>query len=131
MQPKLTAQTRHRTVLLVLLIGAVILIGALSTVWLQQQMTRSAESGRELEAKLAETVRKIRTLDERIATLHQPVTLQSRINGKLRPSMENQVVWVRERALPGERAYAVSEPYEVSMDLAFIDLDPPRGPDIP
>jgi hypothetical protein len=44
----------------------------------------------------------------------------------LRPSLENQVVWVRERQLPDGRAYAVAAPYEVSIDLAMLGSNSPR-----
>jgi len=44
----------------------------------------------------------------------------------LRPSVENQVVFVQERQLATGRSYAVSQPYEVSMDLALLDLNASR-----
>jgi len=52
--------------------------------------------------------------------------LQGKVAGTLRPSLENQVVWVRENDLPSGRVYAVSQPYEASMDLAFLDLSTTR-----
>ena len=45
------------------------------------------------------------------------------VAGSLRPSLERQVVWVREYEVNTGRTYAESAPYEVSMDLAFIELD--------
>ncbi|NBB78091.1 MAG: hypothetical protein GVY36_01380 [Verrucomicrobia bacterium] len=106
---------------LILAMVAVTVVSAFSIVWMQQQITRTAESSQKLEAQLSETLRKLRFLDERIATQHQPVVLQGKVAGKLRPSMENQVVWVEERQLPSGRSYAVSQPYEVSTDLALLD----------
>ena len=71
-------------------------------------------------------IRRINFIDQRIATLHQPVVLQGKVAGRLRPSMENQIVWVREQELPAGRAYAVANPYEVSIDLAMLDANSPR-----
>ncbi|MFO8026243.1 MAG: hypothetical protein R6U56_01090 [Opitutales bacterium] len=95
-------------------------------VWTQQQISRTAQNAKETEADLAEIVRKISFLDQRIATLHQPVVLQGKVAGSLRPSMENQIVWVREREMGDGRAYAVSAPYEASIDLAMLDSNSPR-----
>jgi hypothetical protein len=60
--------------------------------------------------------------------MHQPVVLQGKVAGVLRPSMDNQIVWVREREQPTGRAYAVSAPYETSIDLAMLNAntDSPR-----
>ncbi|MEM8867909.1 MAG: hypothetical protein AAGC73_06545 [Verrucomicrobiota bacterium] len=96
---------------------------AFMIVWTQQQITRSAQRSQSLESDMAETVRKLRYLDERIAAIHQPVVLQGKVAGTLRPSVERQVVWVQERKLPEGRAYAVSDPYEATIDLAFVDLE--------
>jgi len=109
----------------VLLVFAMIFVtaaSALSTVWLQQQISRTAERSRQVEDELAEVVRKLNFLDERIATIHQPVVLQGKVAGVLRPSAENQVVWVREQPVDSGRAYAASAPYETTLDLAFVDL---------
>lgn len=99
---------------------------AFGVVWMQQQISRTARSSQTLESDLAEMTRKLRYLDERIASFHQPVVLQGKVSAVLRPSMENQVVWVREEALPTGRAYAVTQPYEASMNLALADIQPAR-----
>jgi hypothetical protein len=118
---QLSSRNRRHTVALILAMVAITVISAFSIVWMQQQISRTAESSQKLESQLAETLRKLRFLDERIATYHQPVVLQGKVAGVLRPSLENQVVWVEERQLPSGRSYAVSQPYEVSTDLALLD----------
>ncbi|PXA05246.1 hypothetical protein DDZ13_04615 [Coraliomargarita sinensis] len=123
---KLSPKTRSRSVALILLMAVITIGSAFAIVWTQQQISRTAQSTKEIEADLAEMVRKISFLDERIATLHQPVVLQGKVAGTLRPSMENQVVWVREREMPNGRAYAVSAPYEASIDLAMLNANSPR-----
>jgi hypothetical protein len=123
---QLTPKTRRRTVALILAMVAVTVISAFSIVWMQQQISRTAERSQKLESQLAETLRKLRFLDERIASYHQPAVLQGKVAGVLRPSMENQVVWVEERQLPSGRSYAVSQPYEVSSDLALLDTSSAR-----
>lgn len=105
---------------------AVTVGSAFAIVWMQQQISRTAQNTKALESDLAEMVRKIDYLDERIATIHQPVVLQGKVAGSLRPSLENQVVWVREREMPDGRAYAVAQPYEVSLDLAMLEMDRSR-----
>jgi hypothetical protein len=123
---KLSPQTRSRSVALVLLMAAITVCSAFAIVWTQQQISRTAQNTKQIEADLAEMVRKIGFLDQRIATLHQPVVLQGKVAGVLRPSMEDQVVWVREREMPTGRAYAVSAPYETTIDLAMLNANSPR-----
>jgi hypothetical protein len=123
---KLSPKTRSRCIALVLLMAAVTVCSAFAIVWTQQQINRTAQRSKQIEADLAEMVRKIGFLDQRIATLHQPVVLQGKVAGTLRPSMENQVVWVREREMPTGRAYAVSAPYETTIDLAMLNANSPR-----
>jgi hypothetical protein len=121
--------TRHarRYVLMLILATATLTAGsAFVMVWMQQQISRTAQNSKQLEAQLAEQTRKLRFLDERIASYHQPVVLQSRMAGVLRPSIENQVVFVEEQVLPEGRSYAIAQPYEVTTDLALLDLDVSR-----
>ena len=123
---KMSSQTRKRVVVLILAMIAITVGSAFAIVWMQQQISRTAQNSKQLESQLAETVRKLRYLDERIAGYHQPVVLQGKVAGVLRPSVEDQVVWVEERQLASGRTYAVSQPYEVSMDLALLDLESSR-----
>jgi len=118
---KLSSKTRSQSISLLFAIAAVIVGSAFATVWTQQQITRTAEETKRIEANLAELVRRIGFVDERIAALHQPVVLQGKVSGVLRPSVENQVVWVRESDSPAGRAYAVVSPYRTSTDLAMIE----------
>lgn len=123
---KLSPKTRSQGIALVFAIAVVIVGSAFSTVWTQQQITRTAQATKQVEADLAEIVRRISFLDERIAAQHQPVVLQGKVAGTLRPSMENQIVWVRESELPNGRAYAVVSPYQTSIDLAMIEANSQR-----
>ena len=123
---KVSQKARGRFFFFIIVMIAVTVGSGFAIVWMQQQISRTAKRSQEVEAQLAETVRKLRYLDERIATMHQPVVLQGKVAGTLRPSLDNQIVWVRESNAPSGRAYAVSEPYEASMDLAFLDLNTQR-----
>lgn len=120
---QISSKTRRQMIALIFTMVAVTVVSAFSIVWMQQQIARSAESSQTFESQLAETLRKLRFVDERIATQHQPIVLQGKVTGVLRPSLENQVVWVDERQLPSGRSYAVSQPYEVSTDLALLDTN--------
>ena len=121
-----THRTRKNVISLILAMVTVTFSCAFAIVWIQQQISRTALSSKHFESRLAETSRKLRYLDERIAGFHQPVVLQGKVAGTLRPSVEDQVVFVEERQLATGRAYAVSQPYEVSMDLALLDIDRSR-----
>ena len=123
---QLSRRAHKYVILLILVMVTVILSSAFSIVWMQQQISRTAQSSKHFESQLAETSRKLRFLDERIAGYHQPVVLQGKVAGILRPSVEDQVVFVEERQQANGRAYAVSQPYEVSMDLALLDIDRSR-----
>lgn len=123
---KLSPTVRKQVTALIFAMVAVTVSSAFAIVWMQQQISRTAQNSKELESQLADTSRKLRYLDERVAGYHQPVVLQGKVAGILRPSMEDQVVFVEERQLATGRSYAVSQPYEVSMDLALLDLDTSR-----
>lgn len=122
----ISQKARGRFLFFVITMIAVTVSSGFAIVWMQQQISRTAKRSQEVESQLAETVRKLRYLDERIATMHQPVALQGKVSGTLRLSLDNQIVWVRESNAPTGRAYALSEPYEASMDLAFLDLNSQR-----
>lgn len=123
---QMTQKTRQRMIGLVLLMVAVSAGSAFAIVWMQQQISQTAQGSQRLESQLAETLRRLQFLDERIASYHQPVVLQGRVAGVLRPSMDNQVVWVEERQLASGRSYAVNQPYEVATDLARLDANRAR-----
>lgn len=119
----LSQKARSRSLFFVIAMIAITVGSGFAIVWMQQQISRTAKRSQQVESQLAETVRKLRYLDERIATMHQPVVLQGKVADTLRPSLDNQIVWVRESNAPSGRAYAISEAYEASMDLAFLDLN--------
>ncbi|CAA6678774.1 MULTISPECIES: hypothetical protein [unclassified Lentimonas] len=119
-------KARSRILFFVIAMIVVTVCSGFAIVWMQQQISRTAKRSQKVEVQLAETVRKLRYLDERIATMHQPVVLQGKVSGTLRPSLDTQIVWVRESNVSTGRSYAVAEPYETSMDLAFLDLNTKR-----
>lgn len=123
---KLSPQLRRYCFAVIVLIGSVTVGTGFAIVWMQQQISRTADQTKRFEYELSEMVRKIDFLDERIASIHQPVVLQGKVAGSLRPSLENQVVWVQEREMPTGRVYAVAEPFEVSLDLAMLSVEPAR-----
>ena len=123
---QISYRARKHVILLILVMVTVVVGSAFGIVWLQQQISRTAQSSKRFESQLAETSRKLRFLDERIAVYHQPVVLQGKVAGVLRPSVEDQVVFVEERQLATGRTYAVSQSYESSIDLALLDVDRSR-----
>ena len=122
----ISQKARGRILFFVIAMIAVTVGSGFAIVWMQQQISRTAKRSQEVEEQLAKTVRKLRVLDGHIARMHQPVVLQGKVAGTLRPSLDKQIVWVRESNVSTGRSYAVTEPYETSMDLAFLDLNTKR-----
>ena len=117
----LSVKTRSYILSLIIAMIVVTVFSGFAIVWMQQQISRTAQSGKEIEFELAEIDRSLSYVDERIATLHQPIVLQSKVADRLRPSLENQIVWVRERTARNKRMYATILPYSTSSGLAFLD----------
>ena len=120
---KISVTTRKQIIPLILMMVVTTVSSAFYIVWVQQQISRTAQSSKQFEALLAESTRKLRYLDEQIASNHQPVVLQGKVAGILRPSVKKQVVFVRERELATGRSYAISQPYEDSKGLAVLDFN--------
>ncbi len=123
---KFSNQTRRRFLLLMTFTIGITASCAFALVWMQEQINRTARSSVVMENNLAEMVDKLRYLDEKISKFHQPVVLQGKVAGRLRPASERQIAWVSERDAPTGRAYAHAEPYQVSTGLAFMDLNSQR-----
>jgi predicted Holliday junction resolvase-like endonuclease len=106
-------------------LSAVILITVMSAfviVWLQQQISRTAQTTKSVESELSETLRKVAHLDALIATRHQPAFLQGQVMGKLRPARDEQIVWVNGHRQVDGWAYSHYKPYRSSGDLAQASL---------
>lgn len=100
-------------------------VGAFSIVWMQQQINQAAVSCQRAEREMEETLRRLRHLDERIASVLQPIALQAKVAGRLRPSMENQIVWVKKATPVESTAYAstrFSQSYQASLNFNLSDL---------
>jgi hypothetical protein len=97
----------RRTCLAILLsVGVLTVLCAFGIVWMQQEISRTASHAARLESQLAKQVDKLRYLDERISRIHQPIVLQGKVFGRLRPAQDLQVVWVAEREGIEGRIYA-------------------------
>ena len=116
---------RSSFLILICSIISVVAVGAFSLVWLQQEINQTARSSLILDNQLADTVGKIRYLDEKISKFHQPVVLQGKVATSLRPSKENQVVWISERGSSRGHIYAHATPYRGANNLAYFNLKSP------
>lgn len=127
---KLSSSTRLRLLAVVITMIACSVGGAFSIVWMQQQINRTAVGCQRIEREMEVVLRKLRFLDERIASFLQPVALQAKVAGRLRPADDNQIVWARTEPLQDNGAFtrstAASLPAEVSMNLSFVDLQSGR-----
>ena len=119
-----TLSTKIRSYILMLITAmiAVTVVSGFAIVWMQQQISRTAQKSQETESHLAEIVRKLGYLDEQIAAIHQPTMLQAKVAATLRPSTENQIVWVQEDKSRAGRRYATLQPYSNAGEIAFINL---------
>jgi hypothetical protein len=97
---------RHTGVMVLACVGLLTVACAFGIVWMQQEISRTAGDAARLESELAKKVDKLRYLDEKISRFHQPVVLQGKVSGKLRPAQDLQVVWVAERNSANGRVYA-------------------------
>ena len=120
---KLSDKAKKRVWALIFATLAVACLTGLTLVWMQQQIGRVAERARELERELEEVDRRLGRVDERIAKLHQPLFLQGKVAGRLRPAADAQIRYATLRSTPEGAAYVAVAPYEASMDLAFMDFE--------
>lgn len=123
---RLSLKTRSHILFLIVTMIVITVFSGFFIVWMQQQISRTAQRSQQVESEMAEIDRKLSYVNEKIATMHQPIVLQSKVADTLRPSLENQVVWVRERETLSGRTYATILPYSTSSDLAFLNTTAQR-----
>ena len=117
----LTQQNRSHILYLIIVMIAVTVFSGFAIVWMQQQISRTAQRSQQVESEMTEIDRRLSYVNEKIATMHQPIVLQSKVADTLRPSLENQIVWVRERESLSGRTYATILPYSTYSDLAVMN----------
>lgn len=123
---RLSLKTRSHILFLIVTMIVITVFSGFFIVWMQQQISRTAQRSQQVESEMAEIDRKLSYVNEKIATMHQPIVLQSKVADTLRPSLENQIVWVRERETLSGRTYATILPYSTSSDLAFLNTTAQR-----
>lgn len=123
---RLSLKTRSHILFLVVAMIVVTVFSGFLIVWMQQQISRTAQRSQQVESEMTEIGRKLSYVNEKIATMHQPIVLQSKVADTLRPSLENQIVWVRERETLSGRTYATVLPYSTSSDMAFLNTTAKR-----
>ncbi len=123
---RLSQKNKSHIAYLVITMIAITVFSGFALVWMQQQISRTAQRSQQVEAEMDELDRKLSYVNEKIAAIHQPVVLQSKVVNTLRPSLENQIVWVREREILNRRTYATISPYSISSDLALLSRSAQR-----
>ena len=83
--------------------------GSFSLLWIQHQVSKEAKYTVLLEKRYQEILRKLDHLDERIAKVHQPIFLQSKVSNRLVPIMDKQIVWVESTGLGAGIVYVNSQ----------------------
>lgn len=113
---------KSRILFLIVVMIIITVFSGFAMVWMQQQISRTAQRSQQVESEMAEIGRRLSHVNEKIAMMHQPIVLQSKVANTLRPSLENQIVWVRERETLNGRNYATILPYSTtSQDLALLE----------
>lgn len=124
---------RFTACVLVLMILGISLAGGISVVWLRQQISYTADVNNRLERELKDLERDNNNLAAQIARVHNPEYLTSRMPTDLRPTKENQVVWMvapratrpLEMPVSDNPVLNVAErretPLSISFDLALLD----------
>ncbi len=119
---------RRNCIAILLGVGLLTVCSAFVLVWMQQEISRTAGQAAKLESRLAEQVDKLRYLDEKISRLHQPVVLQGKVSGSLRPAKDLQVVWVAERNGVEGRVYAAAVSSAAPGLALMFESNTPNNP---
>jgi hypothetical protein len=116
-------KSSNRTFTYLSILCVLIICGAsgIGMVWMRQQISRTADRIRTTEQQITEVERRVRLLDDSIATSTQPRYLQARVANRLQPARENQLVFIQERYRDDVYVYAVRDAFEVSLDLALLN----------
>ncbi len=118
-----SSTSRHFFVFTTVCVICISAFSALGLIWLRQQISRTADRTNVVERQLVELDRRIGILNEQIAAATQPGIIQARVAGRLRPSRDFQVVFMQERVREDGFEYAVRDPFETSVDLAFLQFE--------
>lgn len=97
MAPKNPARVRAFPVALALALFILVTTGALSIVWMRQQISRSAGNGIKYEKAIVALDRKTNALRSKIAQLQSPVSLKERLGKAFAQSKKPQIVWIDEQ----------------------------------
>ena len=82
------------TICLSLLILVVAGVGGLSVVWLRTKIAQSAEKISRIEQASNKVRLRIQDIDAKIAESHTPEVLKAGIPSSVRPSSQDQIIWV-------------------------------------
>lgn len=77
-----------------LLLIVVVAGGAFGVVWLRQGVAQSARETKELNTRITQAERRSAALEARIAKAHSPQYLTARAPQGLRPTHQDQIVWM-------------------------------------
>jgi len=82
------------TICLSLLILVVAGFGGMSVVWLRTKIAQSAERISQVEIEHKKINRRLQDVDAKIAESHTPEVLKAGIPASVRPSLQEQIIWV-------------------------------------
>ena len=81
-------------IVITICIISVVVGGSFSQIWIQHEVTKVAKKTVFLEKRHQKILEKIDHLDERIASEHQPIVLQTKVSNRLVPIKDEQIIWV-------------------------------------
>ena len=82
------------TVCLSLLILVVACFGGISVVWMRTKIAQSAKRITQMQSEQAKVHLSLQDIDAKIAESHTPEVLKAGIPASVRPSLQEQIIWV-------------------------------------
>jgi len=82
------------TVCLSLLILVIACFGGLSVVWMRTKIAQSAKRINQMQIEHSKIQLSLQDIDAKIAESHTPEVLKAGIPASVRPSLQDQIIWV-------------------------------------
>ena len=82
------------TICISLLILVIACFGGMGVVWMRTKIAQSAKRINQMQIEQAKIVLSLQDIDAKIAESHTPEVLKAGIPASVRPSLQNQIIWV-------------------------------------
>ncbi len=120
-RPKTFSSYQLVSVILAILAISVVVVGALGTVFMRQEIMKKAERLKGFEITLDKLERRSHYLAAKIAQVHTPEYLVRRASADLKVPQKNQIVWVKPNGAASTAQIGTSDAFAHSLELALIE----------